>query len=88
MASFDGTIVAVTVAVCFAAIVAIVSDGLNVIFQSVGAVAETAEQTVVYIDNLPQPPPDRTYQVWLIPAGGQPVSSCTSPTITWRANRG
>lgn len=21
-------------------------------------------------------------------AGGQPVSSCTSPTITWRANRG
>ena len=40
-----------------------------------GAVAETPQRTVVYLDNLPQPSPDRAYQVWLIPPGGQPIGA-------------
>lgn len=38
-----------------------------------GAVAEGPSVTVVHLDNLPQPAPGRAYEVWLIPAGGQPI---------------
>ena len=40
-----------------------------------GALAESPAGTVVYLDELPSPPPDRAYQVWLIPPGGQPVGA-------------
>jgi hypothetical protein len=43
-----------------------------------GAVAETPQATLVYLDNLPQPGTDRAYQVWLIPAGGQPIGAGVS----------
>ena len=32
-----------------------------------------ATDTQLYLESLPQPPPDRLYQVWLIPPGGQPI---------------
>jgi len=40
-----------------------------------GAVAESPAGTVVYLEDLPQPPPDRAYEVWLIPPGGQPIGA-------------
>src|SRR5262245_15950126 len=43
-----------------------------------GAVAETSQATLVYLDNLPQPATDRAYQVWLIPPGGQPIGAGVS----------
>jgi anti-sigma-K factor RskA len=47
-----------------------------------GAVAETPQATLVYLDNLPQPATDRAYQVWLIPSGGQPIGAGVSPPGT------
>jgi anti-sigma-K factor RskA len=43
-----------------------------------GAVAETPQATLVYLENLPQPATDRAYQVWLIPSGGQPIGAGVS----------
>jgi anti-sigma-K factor RskA len=43
-----------------------------------GAVAETPQRALVYLDNLPEPAVDRAYQVWLIPAGGQPIGAGVS----------
>jgi hypothetical protein len=43
-----------------------------------GAVAETAQHTLVYLENLPTPTTDRAYQVWLIPPGGQPIGAGVS----------
>ena len=43
-----------------------------------GAVAETPQRTLVYLDNLPQPATDRAYQVWLIPPGGRPIGAGVS----------
>lgn len=40
-----------------------------------GAVAESPAGAVVYLEDLPQPPPDRAYEVWLIPPGGQPIGA-------------
>jgi anti-sigma-K factor RskA len=37
-----------------------------------------ATDTQLYLESLPQPPPDRVYQVWLIPPGGQPIGVGTS----------
>lgn len=30
---------------------------------------------VIYDGNLPAPPPDKTYQLWLVPASGAPISA-------------
>jgi anti-sigma-K factor RskA len=43
-----------------------------------GAVAETGQRTLVYLENLPTPTTDRAYQVWLIPPGGQPIGAGVS----------
>ncbi|HEY3081140.1 MAG TPA: anti-sigma factor [Chloroflexota bacterium] len=38
-----------------------------------GAVAEIDGRAQLYLEQLPSPPADRLYQVWLIPPGGQPI---------------
>lgn len=38
-----------------------------------GSVVDGPNGAVVYFDNLPPPPADRAYEVWLIPPGGQPI---------------
>jgi anti-sigma-K factor RskA len=37
-----------------------------------GSVVDGPNGTTLYLENLPQPPSDRAYQVWLIPPGGHP----------------
>ena len=38
-----------------------------------GSVVDGPNGTTLYLENLPQPPADRAYEVWLIPPGGQPI---------------
>jgi anti-sigma-K factor RskA len=43
-----------------------------------GAVADGPGGSVVYLEGMPTPSANRAYQVWLIPAGGQPIGAGVS----------
>jgi hypothetical protein len=53
--------------------------GTNTAPQIRGAVAEIDGRAQLYLEQLPDPPSDRLYQVWLIPPGGPPLGVGVSP---------